>query len=388
MKFLKHQKIYDGLLKQQKKRQILISFEGHETGYENEGQIFAAITYDWESFTPYNDGLPIFTSRDVSSWPVKSVCNPRIIQLKKGWYMLTFNGSFEGEHTLGFAYTNDFKKWIEHPQNPILVPRGWPSTDPFSGRLEGGCLDREAILNKERFIKMFFMAIPVSAQNHKNAVNALVSLETTKEVQSKSEFVSFPSNQNSVTYKKGRIILNSFNENSEYIQTHKILEKPIKAVSFSLNIHKKHERSSSYVIISNTFTSLPRGIGLIFKINQKGIFLYSGNDFCTFKNNLIFKLKNLPERIKNKILRTFNLSIKGSLAHSPERNWKTLKKFNSEQLSLDLKIIYTPNEKKIFISEEEHDLSNFVNYKNSKIITFAAFKSNIKIDKITFNKVN
>ena len=96
---------------------VLLLFEGIEKYFEQRGQIFAAISEDnGFTFKPINNGDPFFSARMIKTWPVKGVCNPRLIKLNDGWFMLGFNGTYLGEYSLGIVFTKNFKEWYEYPQ--------------------------------------------------------------------------------------------------------------------------------------------------------------------------------------------------------------------------------------------------------------------------------
>lgn len=157
--------------------QYLLTFEGLSIKHYGLGQIFGAISDDLENFKPFNNGEPIFSCDDVTSWPIKRACNPRITTLEnQNMYILSFNGHFEsGMYSIGLAFSEDLKTWKEHPGNPLLCPTGTPINNPFSGRIEGGVILKEDIVKKNYTIRMFFMAIPHLAKHYGNGVVGMVT---------------------------------------------------------------------------------------------------------------------------------------------------------------------------------------------------------------------
>jgi hypothetical protein len=71
---------------------------------------------------------------------------------------------------LGVAVTRDFSTWHEHPGNPLVFPSRDCPEQPFSGRLEGGCLDKADLESDPQKLWMYLMAIPHQGPSHKNAV--------------------------------------------------------------------------------------------------------------------------------------------------------------------------------------------------------------------------
>ncbi len=140
----------------------LLTFDGSSLANDRLAQIFAAVSSDGETFEPLNGGYPIFTARRVKSRSVTRVANPRITVLERdSVYMLSFNGHYQsGLYGIGLTFTRDFKEWWEHPGNLVLAPSGSPTTDPFSGRIEGGALLKENPEDERRDVRMFVTGIP------------------------------------------------------------------------------------------------------------------------------------------------------------------------------------------------------------------------------------
>ena len=175
---------------------IIVLFEANESEHEKRGQIFAVISNDGFNFNSLNGGKPIFSCRDVKSWPVRAVCNPRLVKAGNGIFMLAFNGSWDGEWSIGLAFTKDFKVWEEHMSNPVLVPRGYPVGLDFTHRVEGSCFDTSAIVNGDSNIVTNIMPIPYGNLNQQNSINARVEFKLSKQRNKKQNFHAFPSNLN------------------------------------------------------------------------------------------------------------------------------------------------------------------------------------------------
>jgi hypothetical protein len=278
----------------------LITFEGYETNYDQKGQIFGCYTKDWKSFQPANGGFPIFSARDVRSWPVKAVCNPRVFRVDDHWYGLGFNGSQEGEYSIGLALTKNFSDWFEHPSNPILVPRGWPSDDPMTGRLEGLCVDADAFATNQSKIKVLFMAIPYGARNHEKSVIGAGTLTDCRAVKSFGDLKYFPRNENAVLQEADFIELRASLEPSKYLHAHLISNTPLKKVSLSLEILSLVGRgAAAYIVISNTLNSFPRGLGQIIKLDGAAVSLrrsFHAHGKNNIKGDLLAKLLRFLRR--------------------------------------------------------------------------------------------
>jgi len=150
---------------------LVISFEANEAESARRAQIFSAVSNDGIDFKPMNDGFPTFSFRNVNSWPVTAVCNPRIIRLENGWYMLGFNGTYNSDYSIGFAFTKDFNIWYEHPQNPVMIPTCGSELASITYRLEGPVISRNDILYRQTEFDCFIMGIPIGATNHQCAEN-------------------------------------------------------------------------------------------------------------------------------------------------------------------------------------------------------------------------
>ena len=261
---------------------LIVLFEAHEKNYQQKGQIFAAKSCDGIKFTAINEGEPIFSNRNVKTWPVVGVCNPRLSQIGDGWFMLGFNGTYAGEYAVGIAYTQNFVDWYDHPSNPIIVPRGWPSTDPFSGRIEGLCIDTANIKKKSTQLLCFFMSIPFAAKNHQNAVIAKTKLKFLKQNKgSKYKIKASPSSNESFKELKNSVIIDSNIEKSKYLQSHLISENFIEKISVKMNTYFKNiETSAVYMIFSNTLNSLPRGIGTTLRFTSESIDIREHSPFA------------------------------------------------------------------------------------------------------------
>jgi hypothetical protein len=260
---------------------LIVLFEAVEEYHQQRGQVFAARSSDGIKFFPMNKGMPIFSSRDVGSWPVVGVCNPRLTRLGDGWFMLGFNGTYSGEWSIGIAFTRNFKDWHEHPSNPIIVPRGWPCNDPLTGRIEGPCFDIRSIKEKAKKIKFYFMAIPFGAENHNDAVVAKSNLNLSSNNQCpKYDFVGLPSIKESFQLLNDGFILNANLENSKFLQVHYISYDFIHGISLDFNFNSSDFSSKkAYIVFSNTLNSLPRGIGTAIRITDKSVDLREHSQF-------------------------------------------------------------------------------------------------------------
>lgn len=363
----------------------LVAFEGYEATHENKGQIFGVYTSDWKTFTPANDGQPLFSCREVRSWPVKAVCNPRFIKLEDGWFALAFNGSHGGEYSIGLAFTKDFRKWIEHPQNPILVPRGWPESDPMTGRLEGPCFDRDAILGGNQVAKMFFMAIPYGARNHENAINAMITFEITQELPIKEKIKTFPKNPEALRFSDDGFFLLGSKEESGYLHAHSIQSEGIKSITLNFEqVRFYGDDSSIFIVVSNTLNSLPRGIGQIIKINNCGIFLFQERLQQHTPRASYYLFKKISHRVLKLFYRYFS-KLEDTFA--PQLGWKRIAQRGADvmrvegnytiEFSDDAKIgrgFFVPANGK-HVNQNRIILQN----RDYRILTIAVFKTDLRI---------
>ena len=145
---------------------FLITFEATSASHDGDTQIFGAVSDDGRSFAPVNDGFPLFSRDHVSTLPARRVANPRILRDdERGRYVLTFNAQHQWIYWLGQAETTDFSTWTERPENPLLLPSGFPGEGIFSGRIEGGVDVRSP--GGER--QLYVMGIPRASKSHEGA---------------------------------------------------------------------------------------------------------------------------------------------------------------------------------------------------------------------------
>ena len=145
---------------------LLISFEATSASHGGDTQIFGAVSDDGRTFVPVNDGFPLFSRHHLLTLPARRVANPRILRDgERGRYVLTFNAQHQWIYWLGQAETTDFVTWTECPDNPLLLPSGFPGEDTFSGRIEGGVDVRAP--GGER--QLYVMGIPRVSKSHEGA---------------------------------------------------------------------------------------------------------------------------------------------------------------------------------------------------------------------------
>lgn len=295
-------------------RYILL-FEGYEAHYDRCGQIFAAESHDGVHFTPMNAGQPVFTGRHVRSWPIRGVCNPRLLYLDNGWFMLGFNGTNHGEYAIGLAYTRDFVTWYEHPQNPLLVPRGWPADDPFSYRLEGPVFDRQALLRGDMQVRCFFMAIPLNAQNHERSVNAMTIASRCAAPLGISTYMrALPKFHASLQVYQNYCILDSRNEPNQVICAYFINQSSSNKLTLNIQqISSYSDQSALYITRSNVFAGLSRGAGTSLKIYRGYLMIR--------KKSYALRIKTLIYRINNVVRRKLYKKLHVPLSLAPSTEW-------------------------------------------------------------------
>ena len=354
---------------------IILLFEANESCYDQCGQIFAAYSNDCINFKVMNNGNPIFSARNVSSWPVKRVCNPRLTKVGSGWFMLGFNGSQNGEYSIGVAFTNDFIHWHEHPSNPILIPRGWPSSKPYTYRLEGPCFDTDSIISDKQYIDCYFMTIPLGAINHQNATNAKAVLSALPYDSDLLKVHAFPENKEALLVTKESISVDSSLEPSQFLQCH-LIRDSLAGINFKVSLDSLAGRDSSvYIVISNSLTALQTGNDLILKITRNHIHYFSENSFNSNFPYFFSRFLNLLRRKSVSLLSKCN--VLSSAPHAPLHGWQQL--------------LSHPLDSEVYIRSESSPLGSHLLLKvyidneeiveltacdsNSKILTFACFKS-------------
>lgn len=154
----------------------VVLFEGGPSVTGGAAQIFGTVTKDFLHFESMNDGFPVLDARKhIRNWKISSVANPRLMTLPdKKTYALVFNGSRHGAYALGIAFSTDMQNWWEHPCNPIMVPRGEPKDQPFTGRLEDGSIVKNDLLSgRTDGFRMYLMGIPAQGPSHKGCAVGL-----------------------------------------------------------------------------------------------------------------------------------------------------------------------------------------------------------------------
>lgn len=231
---------------------FVILFEGYDS--RGLGQIFGAKTKDFVKFQVMNSGYPVFSSHNVQSWPTRQICNPRLLSLPSGDFLLGFNGAFRGDYSLGFALTKDFVNWVELPGNPYLIPRTWPITSPFSGRIEGPYIYSTPSSNNHP-IRIFFMAIPAYARNHEHSVIAVANL-VRKHDDHFSNWRWFPESHVSATSNQHGVALCSESHDPPSI-AHFIRSESETFPCFEIILLRIHSAHSAVAIsVSNSLVSL------------------------------------------------------------------------------------------------------------------------------------
>jgi predicted GH43/DUF377 family glycosyl hydrolase len=277
----------------------LLTFEGFDQN--GKCQIFAATSYDRENFEAFNNGKPIFVAENVTTWPVNHVANPRIIALDEPkLYMLTFNGSLNSEYSLGQAFSEDLINWTEHPSNPTFCPTGIPINFPFSGRIEGGVIVKEDLVNKSNPIRMYFMAIPSQAVSHGNAVVGLCSGVINDDRYYTFNRISQKKNEIAVIEKgdKEHDIL-VVKKDSESVVPPRVIffsgrKEELKKVSFEFLLRKHAQDGTAMITLGEE----------IYSGTQKdGVKIRFFNERVQFKSHK--KGRNFMQRIINKLLKTF-----------------------------------------------------------------------------------
>lgn len=252
---------------------IMVFFEALESGYEKKGQIFGAQSHDGVHFTPLNKGEPIFSSRNVSSWPVRGVCNPRVFPLNKQGYLLGFNGTYDGEYAIGFAYSENFKDWEEMKTNPIIVPRGLPLEDSSSYRIEGPVLNSMDLILGKEVIDCFFMSIPGTGNNQINSEIKLAKLRIDKSNEKKLRYVSNPSDKKSTKLENDSMTMDATREKSGFLQGSIVWTNSIKELAFEITFLSFEKEAEFNIQISNSLNPFPKSYGFIMKITPKQISL-------------------------------------------------------------------------------------------------------------------
>ena len=333
---------------------VMVFFEALESDYDQKGQIFGAQSDDGINFIPLNQGSPIFSSRNVSSWPVRGVCNPRVFPLREKGYLLGFNGTYDGEYSIGFAYTENLKDWEEMETNPIIVPRGFPIEDTSSHRIEGPVIDARELREENNKIECYFMSIPGGSIMQKNSVINSVRLKDSRE--SGISFASNTKERHSIIHGDKSLKIDSLAEESGYAQASIICKKNIKRLSLEVQLEKFTEKSQFNIQISNSLNPFPNSYGLMLK----------------WIDNKIYLKKDTGRRIE-------------PLAFDPQM-WNLLKTFGHTPVGVRLSLSFKDS---LSISIDRAPAaifkSNEIKFYEARITTFSCLKANISIDVISLD---
>ena len=359
--------------------EILLLFEANESRFDNRGQIFGARSINGLDFIPMNSGDPIFSSRNVSKWPVCGVCNPRLTKIGEGWYMLSFNGTQKGEYSIGVAFTRDFDTWLEHPSNPILVPRGWPVFSDFTHRLEGACFDANSISSMKPNIDCFFMAIPLGAKNHQHSIIGKATFKLTED-KTTLKIHRLPVNNSSVGIDRETIFLSPTNEPGNFVQCH-LIERSLSLVAFTVEFLPQNKFTGSvYVAISDNLNCLPTGRGLIFKVTLNAIYF---REVKQIRKSSVLKFFEKATRFSHRLFR--------KLSHKPQPtpsdNWKKLTPLEIEKKAfLEFKVEQTGVKKNLYVSVDRSKklITGLPSDIESRVVTFASHKANVAFRNVTY----
>lgn len=331
---------------------VMVFFEALESGYDQKCQIFGAQSDDGINFSPLNQGNPIFSARNVTSWPVRGVCNPRVIPLREKGYLLGFNGTYDGEHSIGFAYTENLKDWEEMKTNPIIVPRGFPEEDTSSYRIEGPVLNSMDLKVDKELIDCFFMSIPGAVNNQKNSVINLAKLRIDQSKENKLRFITNPSDKNSIKEEEDTISIDASKERSGFLQGSIVKNNSIKELKIEITFLTCDKESEFNIQISNSLNPFPKSYGFIMKITPKQILL---------KRNTAYKA--LPDVPLNSL-------------------WQIVKIFETTPDSFRISLCFQENVLLSINGETFRYPKEAIRSYDSRVVTFSCIKSSVELKEI------
>lgn len=361
----------------------LILFEAPSVLHDGRTQIFGAVASEGFNFLPLNDGWPIFTANNVTSWPVKAVSNPRLTLLQDGTYLMTFNGSMHGEYSIGAVMTHNLEDWTEHSSNPILVPSGWPADLPFTNRLEGACFDIKQMQGDQKYFDCFFMTIPLGSLNHHRAVNAVCSIEKKKIDPSEMPFKFISQHSSSVVTSKEKVILRPFFEQCKFVQGNITLQKKPTIIELNLKtICNKNVKSLSYLCLTDSFGNLGDKKGIFLKFDQNSVLINKPNG--SFKQRLIHLLFQQFYRVTRKLF--WIILLKNLVPFAPKFGWTKIfeNDLHRKDNEFNFQISMTLASDKIYVAINgvSIEIENILLDENSRILTLAAFKGEAIFSKL------
>lgn len=331
---------------------VMVFFEALESGYDQKGQIFGAQSDDGINFSPLNQGNPIFSARNVTSWPVRGVCNPRVIPLREKGYLLGFNGTYDGEYSIGFAYSENLKDWEEMKTNPIIAPRGFPEEDTSSYRIEGPVLNSMDLKVDKELIDCFFMSIPGAGDKQKNSVINLAKLRIDQSKENKLRFITNPSDKNSIKEEEDTISMDASKEKSGFLQGSIVKNNSIKELKSEITYLTCDKESEFNIQISNSLNPFPKSYGFIMKITPKQILL---------KRNTAYK--DSPEVPLNSL-------------------WQIVKIFETTPDSFRISLCFQKNVLLSINGETFRYPKEAIRSYDSRVVTFSCIKSSVELKDI------
>jgi len=275
--------------------------------------------------------------------------------------MLGFNGTNHGEYAIGLAYTRDFVTWYEHPQNPLLVPRGWPANDPFSYRLEGPVFDRQALLRGDMQVRCFFMAIPLDAQNHERAVNAMTIANRCATPLGVAAIIrGLPEYRASLQVYQSYCILDSRNEPDQVVCAYFINKSSNNKLTLNIQqISSYSEHSALYITRSNVFAGLSRGTGTSLKIYRDYLMIR--------KKSCVLRIKTLIYRINRAFRRKMFKKLRMPLSLAPSTEWSQVLLLSNQSWPLTIQctkngwvLMQSSTNEPVFISDHAHSTDRII----------------------------
>lgn len=321
---------------------VIILFEACENENNQKGQIFGARSDDGVNFKPLNDGFPVFSANNITSWPVTGVCNPRLHLTDNNGYILSFNGNYNGEYAIGLAFSNDLRTWTEHKSNPVLIPTGAPLFSDYTYRLEGLCIANINETEQNSLGKCYLMAIPAGAQNHQGSIISHVDLIKHHELKHTLNTRTLSVNPQSIHVDANTISFNPCLEPSKYASV-LFFEKNITNISFSLSSQTNSELTTTYLVLSNCIPILSmQKYNIAFKIVGSKV-LYRTSTANNIKSNSLLSRTFRFMRRRVSLIFDNLLILTGSPRRTSTENWIQLSTLQKPPKTINLKLTGTTN---------------------------------------------
>lgn len=130
-------------------------------------KIYGAYSWDGRSYTPMNNGNPIFNEGQSGSPDDSGVANPKIMEFNQTSFIMGYNGKPTGNAWSNFfAYTTEtdytnMSNWTRYYENPVIWIGSSKSTLD-DGRVENALIDKSDFMNNATNIRMWYFGGPAN----------------------------------------------------------------------------------------------------------------------------------------------------------------------------------------------------------------------------------